>query len=122
MRLLQSHEVSTESIEFHCITKPARCLLPPRIKRRRAGEVVKRIVDLNRVEAFGVVGKPSRFGQLLRVEDPAPVVVMVAGSTDSGGARMRHQRKSGCAADEDAVRLLLSHAGGAQRASGMFTD
>ena len=78
------------AVEFYRITKAARCLLSPRVESRGAREVVKRIVNLDRIKGLRVVGEPLRFGQVFRVKNTAPVVVMIARCADAGRAFATH--------------------------------
>jgi hypothetical protein len=77
-------------IEFDGVTKAGGRLLSPGIKRRSTGQVIKSIVDFDRIKSFTVVGKPLRFRQFLGIENTAPVIVMITGSTNSGPAIPMH--------------------------------
>src|ERR1051325_11777726 len=85
--------MGTVAVEFYRITKTARYLLSPRVESRGAGEVVKCIVNLNRIKGLRVVGEPLRFGQVFRVKNAAPVVVMIARCPDAGRALARHEKQ-----------------------------
>ena len=84
--------MGTVAVEFYRITKTARCLLSPRVESRGAREVVKRIVNLDRIKGLRVVGEPLRFGQVFRVKNAAPVVVMIARCPDAGRAFATHEQ------------------------------
>src|SRR4051812_23051002 len=66
-----------------------RALLHPALDRRGGGQPVEGVVDLDRVEALGVVREPPALRQALGIETLAPVRVGPAGAADPNGLQRR---------------------------------
>lgn len=65
------------------IQKPPRRLVTPLCKRPRLRQSVEAVVDLDRIEAQRVMGKPARLRQLGGVELAAPVLILPTRASDS---------------------------------------
>src|SRR5207247_5936549 len=57
-------------------------LRPPFVERRRVGQAVEGVVDLNRVEGPRVVLEPPGGRELSRIEVAPPVFVLPSGAPD----------------------------------------
>ena len=68
---------------FQRVQETQRGLLAPGIEGLRRRELVKGVVDLDRIEAFGVVSEPLSFQDLFRIENALPVIVLVSRRPDS---------------------------------------
>src|SRR5262249_37425310 len=82
-RVLELLHVREVAAGFHGVHESARRAAPPRGKSRRLRQPIKRVVDLDRVDALRVVVQPAALRQLGWIKVAAPVPVLPAGATDT---------------------------------------
>jgi len=63
---------------FQRVQEIRRGLLTPGIEGLRGRELVKRVVDLDRIEAFAVIAEPLGFPDLRRIKNALPVIILVS--------------------------------------------
>src|SRR5262245_59629609 len=78
--------------ELQGIGESRRRLRGPLLDCLRRWQAVEGVVDLDGLEAGGVVLEPSALRQVLRIHDPAPVAVHPSRATDVGAARHHEVR------------------------------
>src|SRR5205823_2548319 len=83
--LFQFFHVREESTGLHGEQESARHAAFPCGERRRSGEAIKRVVDLDRVESPGVKLQPATLREGGGIEVVAPVFVLPAGAADANG-------------------------------------
>ena len=76
--VLQLLHVREKTAGLHRVQKPRRRLLAPSGERFWRRQTIETVVDFNRIEGKGVVGKPSGHGELGWIEIAAPVFVLPA--------------------------------------------
>ena len=57
--------------------------IPPGLKCLFPGKAIKRVIDLNGLEVFGIIGEPALLTKIGRIkEPPAPMAVVPAAGPD----------------------------------------
>jgi hypothetical protein len=82
LRILQLLHVRQEAARFDGIQKPARRLFAPLREGARLRQPVEAVVDLDRIEAEGVMAEPARLRKIGRIEVAPPVRVLPTGTAD----------------------------------------
>jgi len=65
------------------VDEAARRAASPGGEGRRVGKAIEGVVDLDRIEAFGVMLEPSGLGQVSRIKISPPVLVLPARTADT---------------------------------------
>src|SRR4030095_13242240 len=80
--ILELLHVCQEATGFDGVDKASRRLLSPFRKCARLRQSVEAVVDLDRIEAEGVMAEPARLRQVGRIEVAAPMFVLPSGTAD----------------------------------------
>jgi hypothetical protein len=73
----------SEPAEFQGVAEALGGTVAPRVEDLSIQEMVKSAVDLHGIEVTRIVFKPSLLWQIFGIENPRPVVILVAGGSDS---------------------------------------
>src|SRR5262249_46052192 len=82
-RLFQFLHVRQVAARLHRIEKSARRALSPCVERVGFREAIERVVDLDRIEALGVILEPSRLPELCRIKISSPMLILPTRAADT---------------------------------------
>src|SRR5215212_5948522 len=86
LAILELLRLRDEAVGLDGVAKTGGRLLAPLVECLGLGQPIETVVDLNRVELFRITLEPQALRHTLRTEDPAPVLVHPAGTSDVNAA------------------------------------